>query len=365
MNKVKICLDAGHYGKYNQSPAVPAYYESDMNWKLHLLLKKYLEQYGIQVITTRTNQATDRELYQRGAASKGCDLFLSIHSNATGSTVNDTVDYVAVYHLTDDSGTDVDDKSKALATKLAPVIASTMGVKQGSQITSRKASTDKNKDGMLNDNYYGVLNGARQAGTPGLILEHSFHTNTRSTKWLMDDANLDKMAQAEAKVIADHYGINKSNTKTESRYTIHATCTYADGAKAQEAMDKLKDAGFTASIEETVVEIETPVTVTPAVPEKKSIEEIAKEVCEGSWGNGQERKDRLTAAGYDYAEVQNLVNKLAKGESITTPAKKTVDEIAKEVIAGAWGNGQERKNKLVAAGYDYSAIQKRVNMLLK
>lgn len=32
---IKICLDAGHYGKYNRSPAVKTYYESDMNWKLH------------------------------------------------------------------------------------------------------------------------------------------------------------------------------------------------------------------------------------------------------------------------------------------------------------------------------------------
>lgn len=206
---IKICLDAGHYGKYNRSPAVPEYYESDMNWKLHLLLKKYLEQYGFQVITTRLKQGTDRDLYQRGAASKGCDLFLSIHSNATGSTTNEAVDYVAVYHLTEDAGTDVDDKSKALAALLAPVIAEAMGVKQGGRVLTRKASTDKNKDGVLNDNYYGVLNGARQAGTPGLILEHSFHTNTRSTKWLMDDANLDKLAQAEAKVIAEHYGLSK------------------------------------------------------------------------------------------------------------------------------------------------------------
>ena len=37
---VKVCLDAGHYGKYNRSPAVSSYYESDMTWKLHNYLKK-------------------------------------------------------------------------------------------------------------------------------------------------------------------------------------------------------------------------------------------------------------------------------------------------------------------------------------
>jgi len=46
-------------------------------------------------------------------------------------------------------------------------------------------------------------------------------------------------------------------------------------------------------------------------------------------------------------------------------AKKSVDAIAREVIRGDWGNGDERKKKLTAAGYDYSAVQKRVNELLK
>lgn len=48
-----------------------------------------------------------------------------------------------------------------------------------------------------------------------------------------------------------------------------------------------------------------------------------------------------------------------------TSKKKTVTELAKEVIAGKWGNGQTRKDRLTAAGYDYSAIQKKVNELLK
>ena len=42
-----------------------------------------------------------------------------------------------------------------------------------------------------------------------------------------------------------------------------------------------------------------------------------------------------------------------------------MDELAKEVIRGDWGNGQERKEKLTEAGYDYVIIQKSVNELLK
>lgn len=49
----------------------------------------------------------------------------------------------------------------------------------------------------------------------------------------------------------------------------------------------------------------------------------------------------------------------------SSTAKKSVDTIAREVIRGDWDNGDERKKKLTAAGYDYSAVQKRVNELLK
>ena len=45
-------------------------------------------------------------------------------------------------------------------------------------------------------------------------------------------------------------------------------------------------------------------------------------------------------------------------------AKKSVDEVAREVIDGKWGNGTERKKKLEAAGYNYSEVQARVNKLL-
>lgn len=44
--------------------------------------------------------------------------------------------------------------------------------------------------------------------------------------------------------------------------------------------------------------------------------------------------------------------------------KKTVKQVAKEVIAGLWGNGDERKNKLKTAGYEPEKVQKKVNELL-
>ncbi|EJA5902349.1 TPA: N-acetylmuramoyl-L-alanine amidase [Clostridioides difficile] len=54
---------------------------------------------------------------------------------------------------------------------------------------------------------------------------------------------------------------------------------------------------------------------------------------------------------------------VASGNKIS--GTKTVDELAKEVIKGLWGNGADRKAKLTAAGYDYAKVQNRVNELLK
>lgn len=99
---------------------------------------------------------------------------------------------------------------------------------------------------------------------------------------------------------------------------------------------------------------------------KKSVAEVAKEIVagEGGWGNGETRKQKLQAAGYNYTEVQNAVNALMSGKSVTTSTKKSNETIAREIIAGKWGNGETRKQKLTAAGYDYNTIQVLVNKML-
>lgn len=104
---------------------------------------------------------------------------------------------------------------------------------------------------------------------------------------------------------------------------------------------------------------------TVSTPTRKSNTEIAKEVIAGKWGNGADRKTKLTKAGYDYAKIQAEVNKLANGVTASKPTKKSNEQIAKEVIQGKWGSGAERKQRLTAAGYNYTEIQKIVNKLLK
>lgn len=116
----------------------------------------------------------------------------------------------------------------------------------------------------------------------------------------------------------------------------------------------VKESGHTAMV------LENGAQAVASAP-SKSVEQVAKEVLAGKWGNGATRKAKIEAAGYKYSEVQAMVNALASGK----PAKKSVTEIAKEVIAGKWGSGATRKQKLTAAGYDYNAVQKKVNELMK
>lgn len=118
---------------------------------------------------------------------------------------------------------------------------------------------------------------------------------------------------------------------------------------------------------------------------------IAQKVIEGEFGNGEERVKRLTEAGYDATEVQEEVNRMMSeegGESNEDTNTETtiqnsdcrilcgigesqlyrdndIETIAAEVIQGDWGNGEERKERLEQAGYDYDVVQARVNELMK
>lgn len=91
------------------------------------------------------------------------------------------------------------------------------------------------------------------------------------------------------------------------------------------------------------------------------IETIAKDVIAGKYGNGDERKKKL---GDNYTIVQNRVNELIKRQE-KPQIKKVDDTVVTNVIAGKFGNGDERKKRLEAAGYNYREVQDAVNAALK
>lgn len=96
----------------------------------------------------------------------------------------------------------------------------------------------------------------------------------------------------------------------------------------------------------------------------KNLNTVANEVIQGLWGNGQERYDNLTNAGYNAQAVQDRVNAILNDETPSNSASSDLDSVAQEVLQGLWGNGQERYENLSNAGYDAQAVQDRVNSLL-
>ena len=195
MGTLKICIDPGHYGNYNANRNVsPVYWESRTVWKLHLMLKQELEKYdGVTVVTTRRDEEKDLELEARGRASADCDLFLSLHTN---SCEDETVDRATVIYQVK-----ADDQMKTLAARFGAAIQKTMGLSTFK--TNLRWNTAHNAD------WYGVLRGAASVGTPGLILEHGFHSHNATARWLQNDANLRKLAQTDAAVLAEHYELRK------------------------------------------------------------------------------------------------------------------------------------------------------------
>ena len=82
-----------------------------------------------------------------------------------------------------------------------------------------------------------------------------------------------------------------------------------------------------------------------------SIKQAAKDVLAGKYGVGSDRYNRLKSAGFDPAVVQDLVNEWYK--------------VANDVIVGKYSVGMERKQMLSKAGYEYDIIQGIVNVLMK
>lgn len=129
----------------------------------------------------------------------------------------------------------------------------------------------------------------------------------------------------------------------------------------EERKQKLRSAGYDPVQVQERVNVLLGKIPTPTEP-FKLVDEVAKEVLNGKWGNGNQRKSALIGAGYDYDKVQAKVNELVRSHS--TPSLKPIEVVAREVINGKWGNGQDRKKRLTQAGYDYQKVQQKVNELL-
>lgn len=195
---IKIMVDCGHMSGYNKYTVIGGKTaEGDVVWSIGQYLIPLLREYGFTVASTKASinaypgAPGDDNITARGRMAAGYDLFLSLHTNACSTeSVNRPV---VIYPV---SG-----KCKDLAAKIGAKLQS-VGGWQNYQIFSKWNSAG-------NADYYGVIRGAAQVGVPGLIIEHTFHTNRAAANWLCEDANRRKLAEALAEVIAGYYGLNK------------------------------------------------------------------------------------------------------------------------------------------------------------
>lgn len=132
-------------------------------------------------------------------------------------------------------------------------------------------------------------------------------------------------------------------------------------SSGQDRINKLTNAGYNAQEVQNRVNTILGASAAPVKPTLKPTDTIAKEVINGDWGSGQDRFNRLANAGYNAQQVQNRVNELLGATS--KPQLKSIDTVAREVLAGQWGNGADRKARLEKAGYNYNQVQSRVNQL--
>ena len=205
MNNLVVVLDPGHTQNYNKGVAA-GYYEGNMTLDLAQRLKAELEKYGAEVYLTRTSGAENPSLDARGklAITKGATLFISLHSDASSSANTSWVTVIRSLKRPNSVG---------LGQKLAAAIAGLMGTKLSGYSGASGGVWTRKYPGYSTLDYYGVIRAAVASGNvqDAFLIEHGFHTNPNDCAFLDSSARRAELAAAEAKVIAEHYGLTASD----------------------------------------------------------------------------------------------------------------------------------------------------------
>lgn len=226
---LKIMLDPGH-GQYgNQSPLDKTFYEGTNNYKFALVLKEALLAYeGVEVFMTRNSIADDPSLADRGkmAVTKGCDVFLSIHSNAATASAYGVEGYYSV-------------KTPSAYKLLVNLCHTVSNNLPRSKV--RRVVTKTNSNGT---DYYGVIRSSADVKY-SMLIEQGFHTNARELACIKLDEWHKKIAEKQAQVFADFFKLKKKSEEPEKLYSILLT-----KSDAEKLASELKAKGYNAIIRE-------------------------------------------------------------------------------------------------------------------
>ena len=196
MSKGLIVLDPGHGQFGNPHTTRAGFYEGTQNFILACLLRDELVRRGFEVLMTRNRVEDNPSLEERGrlAGEAGAILFLSLHSNAPGTSATPER-YPKIrgaetfYSVSDETG------NIPVARALNDAVVKVMNTED------RGIKTRRHPDNPELD-YYGVLRNSAQSGCRrAFLVEHGFHTNPEDSAFLQDTKSLLKLAAAEAEVI--------------------------------------------------------------------------------------------------------------------------------------------------------------------
>lgn len=346
-NKI-LGLDAGH-GLYTAGKQTPdGIKEWTLNDAVADLVEVFLKPYNVDIVRLDYNEGVkDEALGNRVKMylnySVKVDAVVSVHHNAFTGTWNNAT---GVETYTDKNYTKEDQRLAECIQKRLPKYTglADRGIKRAN---------------------WQVIN---QNKVPAVLTEGGFMDSNIDYKVITSKSGQEAYAKAVAEGVIEFLGLTKTDTTTtttkKTYYRVRKT--WADAKSQLGAFTNLENAKKACKEGYSVFdESGNAVYTVSAKPVLKSNAEIAQEVWAGKWGNGNERKVKLEAAGYNYAAVQAEVTKIKAANTPAKPVLKSNAEIAKEVMAGKWGNGEERKKKLTAAGYNYTAVQAEVAKLVK
>ena len=211
---VVVVLDPGHGGQ-DPGTAHNGLVEKDLNLKIAQYCKNELEEYtGVTVYMTRETDIllgnnTSEDLWNRVAKAKawGADLFVSIHINSGGGKGAE------VWYPTENYNANIGKQGKEVAQEiieeLKKIGLSTHG---NGGIYTKLADGSKYEyaDGSSGD-YYGIIRHSKNAGFPGIIVEHAFIDNEDDAAKLKDESFLKQCGVADATGIANHFGLSKGH----------------------------------------------------------------------------------------------------------------------------------------------------------
>lgn len=351
-----IMIDPGHGGT---DPGANGFGIREKDWTLKISIYQYerLKKLGANVGITRTTDKSLDSVTRTNLFKNKYDLAISNHWNA----FNGSARGVETIHSIHSNG--------RFATNIANALVKVTG------LPLRRVFTRKNNSG---GDYYFMhrLSGS----TATVIIEYGFLDNKTDHDWYKNENNFYKAAEAVIEVVCKEVGIkyvapdgkttpapskpapSKPAPSTGSKSIAQMANEVEAGKHGNGHDNRRKSLGVSQSVYNQVraeVNRRAGATSTPA-PAKKSIAQMATEVINGQHGNGHDARRRslgITQAEYD--KVRAEVNKRA---GVSSGYSKTVSQMATEVLQGKHGNGHTtRQNSLGVNNATYQKVRVEVN----